>query len=131
MNEVIREIIIDADIVVPTGVVAYAEYSMPVVKEFEKTDLFRQNTFVFGNTSIVRNNNTAGVIFANNKQFDYANPSENDVKVGVVYGLNRELVGRYTPTVLTDEQLQRIANCATMDEVAQLSITIANKDNEE
>lgn len=58
-------------------------------------------------------------------------PKESDVKNNVEYGMRNEYKGRYTPTVLTDEQLQRIANCATMQEVAQLSITIANKDNEE
>lgn len=57
-------------------------------------------------------------------------PSEDDVKNNVEYGIQNEYRGRYTPTILTDEQLQRIANCATMQEVAQLSIVIANKDNE-
>lgn len=38
--------------------------------------------------------------------------------------------GDITNVNMTDEQLQRIANCATMDEVAQLSIVIANKDND-
>lgn len=46
MNEVIREIIIDADIVIPSTVTADSEYSMPVIKEFKKADLFRHNTLV-------------------------------------------------------------------------------------
>lgn len=55
-------------------------------------------------------------------------PKTYEVKKGVVYS---NLVGTYESTTLTDEQLQRIANCATMDEVAQLSIVIANKEIKE
>lgn len=49
--------------------------------------------YVFGESSIVRNNSTTGLLCANTQQFDYANPQPDEVSAGVVYGVNRELVG--------------------------------------
>lgn len=42
-------------------------------------------------------------------------PRPDEVKDGVNYGPNYEYTGTYKSTVLTDEQLQRIANCVTND----------------
>lgn len=64
--------------------------------------------------------------------YDYVNdtyPAESDVKLNVEYGMQNEKKGTYSPTILTDEQLQRIANCATMDEVAELAVSVANKES--
>lgn len=47
---------------------------------------------------------------------------------GYEYG---DKIGTLEVVNIPDTTLDRLANCATMDEVAELSITIANKDNEE
>lgn len=67
------------------------------------------------------------VPYAGNARLNY--PAESDVKLNVEYGMQNEKKGQYSPTILTDEQLQRISNCATMAQVAELSTVIANKDN--
>lgn len=44
-------------------------------------------------------------------------PYETNVKKDVKYGPFNEFTGEYQSTILTDEQLQRIANCATVSTV--------------
>lgn len=65
--------------------------------------------------SIINDYDSPSFVMMNysNNRFNY--PQEDDVKVNVEYGMQNEYKGRYTPTVLTDEQLQRIANCVTND----------------
>lgn len=100
---------------VPSG--TYITRQVVTVENYYQLGGFFSTSFFmqFKENSFIQQNN--GVKLYGEGLLHY--PEEDDVKLDVEYGMYGELRGRYAPTVLTEEQIQRIANCATVSTVQQ------------